>query len=121
MLEDEWATNHITIEDALSHRTGLPGHDLIYGREGDTVSKVTQRLRYLPMTAEPRVEWQYCNVMYAVITDLIQTITGRPLESVLRDWIWEPLGMRSTTFTIPSTKDRTKLARGYYWNPNTYR
>ena len=120
MLEDEWATNHITIEDALSHRTGLPGHDLIYGQEGDTVSKVIQRLRYLPMTAEPRVEWQHCNVMYGVVTDLIQTITGRALESVLREWIWEPLGMRSTTFTIPSMEDKsTKLATGYYWNPNT--
>ena len=71
------------------------------------------------MTAEPRVEWQYCNVMYAVVTDLIQTITGRRLESVLREWLWEPLGMRSTTFTVPSLGNKSKLARGYYWNPNT--
>lgn len=97
----------------------MPGHDLIYGQDHDTVSRVIKRLRYLPITAEPRVEWQYCNVMYGVITDFIQTVTGRSLESVLKQWLWEPLGMRSTTFTIPSTQDRSKLATGYYWSPET--
>lgn len=72
------------------------------------------------MTAEPRVEWQYCNVMYGVVTDFIQTVTGRSLESVLQEWFWKPLGMRSTTFTIPSAKATgSRLATGYYWNPST--
>jgi CubicO group peptidase (beta-lactamase class C family) len=31
MLENEYATNHTTIEDALSHRSGLPRHDQAYG------------------------------------------------------------------------------------------
>ena len=55
--------------------------------------------------------------MYAVITDLIQTITGTDLEDYLREKIWEPLGMLSTTFQIPSDEDeKSRLARGYYWN-----
>ncbi|KAK1714323.1 beta-lactamase/transpeptidase-like protein, partial [Colletotrichum lupini] len=28
VLSDEWATAHITLEDAMSHRTGYPSHDL---------------------------------------------------------------------------------------------
>ena len=27
VMEEEYATGHITIEDALSHRTGMPRHD----------------------------------------------------------------------------------------------
>lgn len=27
VLSDAWATEHLTLEDALSHRTGLPRHD----------------------------------------------------------------------------------------------
>lgn len=27
VLADAWATTHVTLEDALSHRTGLPRHD----------------------------------------------------------------------------------------------
>ena len=116
VLEDEYATSHLTIEDALSHRTGLPGHDLSLGQANSTPSKVVQRMRYLPFTAQPRTQWQYCNMMYAVITDLIQTVTGTDLETFLREQIWGPLGMASTTFHIPSGKhERQRLARGYYW------
>ena len=118
-LQDEHATSHTTIEDALSHRTGLPGHDLIGGQLNDTPSAIVQRMRYLPMTAEPRALWQYCNNMYAVITDLLETITGQNLETILADNFWKPLGMLSTTFTNPlatSGSESSHLARGYYWN-----
>ena len=62
VLEDEWATKHITIEDILSHRTGMPRHDMSYGGtyEGrkPTPRDVVRALRYLPMTEEPRVRFQ---------------------------------------------------------------
>ena len=117
-LEDPHATTHTSIEDALSHRSGLPRHDLMYGQLNDTPSSVVQRIRYLPMTAEPRTKFQYCNIMFGVITDLIETVTGQKLEAVLRDNFWKPLGMSSTTFTIPSAVgENSRLARGYYWDP----
>lgn len=120
VLEDQYATSHTTIEDALSHRTGLPGHDLVLGQANDTPSKVAQRMRYLPMTAQPRTQWQYCNMMYGVITDLLQVITGKHLEALLREKFWLPLGMLSTTFKIPSDEpERSRLARGYYWSSQT--
>ena len=119
MLEDGHATTHTTIEDALSHRSGLPRHDLMYGQPNDTPSSVVQRIQYLPMTAEPRTTFQYCNIMFGVITDLIETITGRKLEAILDDNIWKPLGMLSTSFTLPSTTgEDSRLARGYYWDPH---
>ena len=59
-------------------------------------------------------------MMYAVITDLIQTVTGIDLETFQREHFWKPLGMRSTTFQIPSDeRKRSRLARGYYWDPDT--
>lgn len=115
VLEDEYATNHITIEDALSHRTGLPRHDHMYGQQDDTLRSVVQRIRYLPVTREPRTKWQYCNLMFAVVTDLIETVTGISLEHFLEKKIWKPLGMASTTWTKP---DSARLARAYYWDPD---
>lgn len=95
----------------------MPRHDLIYGQPNDTPSSIVRRMRYLPMTAEPRTMWQYCNLMFVVMTDLIETITGAKLETIFHDNIWKPLGMSSTTFTIPSdVSERSRLARGYYWN-----
>lgn len=114
VLEEEHATAHTTIEDALSHRTGLPRHDLMYGQPNDTVSSVVQRMRYLPMTAEPRTVWQYCNLMFGVMTDLVETLTGIKLEQILSESFWKPLGMASTTFQISEAKN---IARGYYYDP----
>lgn len=116
VLENDYATSHTTIEDALSHRSGLPRHDLMYGQAHDTPSSIVQRMRYLPITAEPRTAFQYCNLMFVVMTDLIETLTGKYLESVLREYFWKPLGMSSTTFTLPKEQDRSRLARGYYWH-----
>jgi len=100
MLSDEWATNHITIEDALSHRSGLPRHDYSYGGnyEGKTPSlqAAVRAIRYLPLTAQPRTKFQYCNIMYGVASHIIQTLTGKWLGDVLRERIWEPLGMKAT-------------------------
>src|SRR5665213_3099564 len=56
-LENEHATAHTTIEDALSHRSGLPRHDQAYGFTSSgkraTVQEMIQSMRHLPLTAEP--------------------------------------------------------------------
>lgn len=114
MLQDDHVTTHTTIEDALSHRSGLPRHDLAYGEPDDTSATVVKRIRYLPMTAEPRTTFQYCNIMYAVATDLLETLTGLKLETILREKFWKPLGMSSTSFS--EVEATGKLARGYYWD-----
>jgi hypothetical protein len=114
VLEDDHATTHTTIEDALSHRSGLPRHDLAYGEPDDTPSTVVKRIRYLHMTAEPRTTFQYCNIMYAVATDLLETLTGLKLETLLREMFWTPLGMLSTSFS--DVIGRGNLARGYFWD-----
>jgi CubicO group peptidase (beta-lactamase class C family) len=121
VLEDEYATSHLTIEDALSHRSGLPRHDFMYGQPGDTPSSVVRRIRYLPMTYQPRTVFQYCNIMFGVMTDLLETLTGHKLETIFRDRLWGPLGMNSTSFSLSSEEDEAspKLARGYYWNPGS--
>ena len=54
VLADEYTTVHATIEDALSHRTGMPRHDTSWARPNNTVRDVVQNLRHLPMTAEIR-------------------------------------------------------------------
>lgn len=120
VLPDEWATSHVTLEDALSHRTGMPDHDLSWGTLNTTVRDAVRKLRHLRMTAEPRTKWQYCNLMYITITHFIETYTSNWLSNILRDRIWEPLGMKDTFFSLSDSKAATytgnaSLARGYVW------
>jgi CubicO group peptidase (beta-lactamase class C family) len=100
VLEDEYATAHTTIEDALSHRTGMPRHDESYGGlyngHKGTPRDLVRSLRYLPLTAEPRTRFQYCNMMFVVISHVIEALEGMWLGDFLRERIWKPLGMNST-------------------------
>jgi CubicO group peptidase (beta-lactamase class C family) len=74
VLENDYATNHTTIEDALSHRSGLPGHDCSLGGPGATVQSIVRSLRHLPINAEPRTKYQYCNAMFIVASHVIETV-----------------------------------------------
>ncbi len=123
VLEDGWATAHLTLEDALSHRTGLPRHDkalaLRYGADGHpaTARDFARSLRHLPMAGEPRAAWRYCNYMYLVASHVVQTLTGRWLGTTMREWIWEPLGMRSTYLSLEDARAGPEdLASGYCWD-----
>ncbi|KAH8821993.1 putative penicillin-binding protein [Xylogone sp. PMI_703] len=120
-LENEYATNHTTIEDALSHRSGLPRHDQAYGTNssGDkaTVQHIIQSMRHLPLTAEPRTKYQYSNLMFVVAAHVIETVTGRKFGDLLREQILKPLGMDSTFSSLEDAKSsKDGLARGYYYS-----
>lgn len=124
VLEDPWATAHVTLEDALSHRTGLPRHDLARAastRDGRPAGPgdLVRILRHLPMTAEPRTAWQYCNLMFITLSHAVETLAGgRWLGGLLREWLWEPLGMNDTFFSLEDAlaAPGRHLARGYYWD-----
>lgn len=122
VLEDSIATSQITIEDALSHRTGLSGADNLYGSwMGAKPKAVVKALRYMGALSKPfRTAWQYNNMMYSVIGDVLETATGLDWGDAVRQMLWEPLGMSSTFWhpdEIPADRKRD-LARGYFWDPS---
>lgn len=126
VLQDEWATAHLTLEDAVSHRTGMARHDIAWTATGEpndtsnarTTNKATVRkLRNLPSTAEPRVVFQYSNMMYVTLSHVIETVTGSWLGDVLRKAIWQPLGMESTFLSYKQARQSGRqIATGYFWD-----
>ena len=68
--------------------------------------------------ASRRVRWRpgtrmsYSNPGYAVAAAVLEQVTGKPYEEVIRDRIFAPLGMRTSSFVL-SDQDDTLLARGY--------
>lgn len=118
-LEDEYAATNTTIEDALSHRSGLAPTDLIYGGwMGADPKSIVRVLRYLgPLSMPFRTGFQYNNLMYSVVGEVAKAVTGLDCKALLKSFIWEPLDMNSTfwaTQDIPETK-KQYLSRGYYW------
>jgi CubicO group peptidase (beta-lactamase class C family) len=123
VLASEDVTQKVTVEDALSHRTGLPRHDLALGSTigSDTtaVRDIVRQLRHLPLTAELRTKFQYNNAMFIVAAHVIETVTGEPLGDLLARRIWGPLGMTETYFSLEDARGpngENPLAHGYAYN-----
>ena len=117
VLPDDYSTNHLTLQDALSHRTGMPRHDLSYGQEGSTTRDIVRSIRYLPLTKPLRTTFQYCNIMVATMGYVIEQLTGQRLVDVFSKRIWEPLNMTSTFLSLSATLESKKpLATAYHWS-----
>lgn len=125
VLSDEWATDHVTVEDALSHRTGYPRHDLAVRQTGSANTRDGVRnLRNLPMSAEPRAAYQYCNKMYGVAGYLIETLTGRSwLGDFFHRHLWGPMGMDETFLGLRDARSSSDLllADEYYYHNRSKR
>ena len=117
VLQATYWTEHITIEDALSHRTGMPRHDKCCIGTGGSVRDTVRKLRHLPASREPRTISQYCNMMYVAVSHAIEVVTGEPLGDFLAHRIWQPLGMTSTYFSLGDAEKSGKpFAKGYFWD-----
>jgi CubicO group peptidase (beta-lactamase class C family) len=116
LLSDDWATEHITLEDALSHRTGYPRHD--FARITHDYPTMVRNFRNLPMSAEPRVKFQYNNLMFGTIGFLVSKLTGSWLGDVFRDRLWIPMGMNSTYLSLPDVKRSKHVMADEYWYNN---
>lgn len=126
VLADEYATGHVTIEDALSHRSGFPRHDRSYGAvEGSdrkaTLKEIVRDMRHLPLTAEPRTRYQYCNLMFMAISHMVESLTGEWMGDLLARRIFQPLHMDATFFSLAQAQNSSEdLARGYYFQDEEY-
>jgi CubicO group peptidase (beta-lactamase class C family) len=71
-----------------------------------------RRLGTLPLMHQPGEVWQYGLGSY-VLGVLIARASGRPFEDFLRERIFEPLGMKDTSFCVPAAK-LARLATSYW-------
>jgi len=114
VLSNPWATQHINIRDALTHRTGLPGHDLAWV---PTTRDLVHGLRYLPFSVEPREMVQYSNKMYGVLGYLLEKLTGSTVGEIFHKYLWQPMGMNETFFGLPDAlASGVPLAKCYHWS-----
>ncbi|KAF5586001.1 beta-lactamase transpeptidase [Fusarium subglutinans] len=89
-----------TMQDVLSHNTGLAHMDLTWlGVECGYILDKEDLLgvvSHLPPVHDLRRGFHYNNYMYAVAGSVIETQSGRPWYELLRERILEPLAMHRT-------------------------
>ncbi len=109
-LGNAYLTNHITVRDLLSHRTGLPrGDELFSSPINLTPEEILRRINHLAPQAELRTKYIYSNAMYFVAGQVVARISGQSWDQFMRQRLFKPLGMDATTFNVNDVP-RNRLA-----------
>jgi CubicO group peptidase (beta-lactamase class C family) len=110
------AQNVMTVEHLLTHQSGLVQSIFAVGTAlGDlyeqhipsdgslTALETAQRLGELPLRFEPGSAWHYGHST-DVLGAVLEVAAGQPLDVLLKERIFDPLGMDETTFYVPAAK-----------------
>ena len=94
-MYNDYLTTHITTRDILTHRTGLPRHDLVWYGSDLSRKEIYHKLRYLEPNKDLRETFQYNNLMYLTAGVLIEELTGLTWEEFVTKNIFENLDMKN--------------------------
>ncbi len=98
-LNDPVANQAVTLRDVLSHRTGLASHDELWYRSPWPVSEQIRRAGFLPLAHEFRKAFHYQSVLYSAAGLATASAGGQSWDSLVRQRIFEPLGMKAAICT----------------------
>jgi CubicO group peptidase (beta-lactamase class C family) len=118
----------ITLEQLLLHTSGLiadnPVSDYKDGRK-----KALERICQLKPITEPGTKFRYSDVNFIVLGELVERVSGLALDAFARKYVFEPLGLRETTFkpgkelaerAAPTQKREGRWMRGEVHDPRAY-
>lgn len=97
----------VTLRDVMTHTSGLGGDQRLEGTIEETAKKLAAR----PLDFEPGTKWQYSPGL-TVAARCVEVASGMPYEEFLAQRIFQPLGMKDTTFR-PSDAQLERLATLY--------
>lgn len=110
----QWAD--LTVHHLLTHTSGIPDFgdipDLdVTAMLPATHADLVDRIRQEPLRFRPGERWAYSSAGYIVLGALVEQVTGRAYEQVLKERILEPLRMHRTGCCI--VDDDPDRAIGY--------
>ena len=104
----------ITLSDMMSHRTGLPRHDMVlYAFPIASRDSLIQKFRYLEPAANIREKFLYNNLMYELQGIILERKTGTFWGESFKQTLFEPLEMHNTVTSISELVKQDEPAFGY--------
>jgi len=95
-LYDPWITQHFTVTDLLTHRSGLApysGDLMLWPRPNSfTREDILHGLRYFEPAKEFRTGYDYDNLLYIVAGELVPAVTGQQWQDFVDEHILGRLG-----------------------------
>lgn len=109
----------VTIHQLLTHTSGIPDYtessDFMRNEIRNPLSAKELVEKYCSgdLEFEPGTQWKYDNSGYVILGAVIEEVTGKPYETVLKENILKPLGMNSSGYDH-NEEIIEKRASGYH-------
>ena len=110
-VADPYVSAHLTLRDALAHRTGTASADLLwYARPSANPAALIERLGALPQTSSLRERFGYSNLMYIVAGEVLTRRSGVAWEEFVAKEILAPLDMKRSTVELSRVTQMANVA-----------
>ncbi|MGA0555590.1 serine hydrolase [Larkinella sp. VNQ87] len=111
--------DQITLEQLFRHTSGIYDFkSILYGPDSATVTRpvskewVVAQFKDKPLAAKPGTAVHYTNSGYYLLGLIVEKLTGKPFETVVRERFFSPLKLTQSGFDFINTKNRGKTT-GY--------
>ena len=115
----------VTVHQLLNHTSGIPSYTGLPGffqdvsRNPFKVDDFVKKYASNDLEFEPGSKFSYNNSGYFLLGAIIEKVSGKPYEQVLKENIFEPLGMKNTGYDHFDTLIE-KRATGYQKTANGF-
>ena len=97
--QPEWR-HKVTVRHLMTHTSGLPPFKE-YWRTSTSKQETLARIFAEPLEYEPGTKVVYSDLGIILMADIIQRLTGKPLDVLANENIFGPLGMRHSMYNPP--------------------
>ena len=106
----------VKLRDLLTHTSGVanypPGVNDVYAKRNRTLAETALATALQPLQFEPGTQWSYSNPGIDTLGRVIEVVSGESYEEFLQKRVFDPLGMKDTTF-YPNEAQLKRLATTY--------
>jgi CubicO group peptidase (beta-lactamase class C family) len=110
----------VTLRDMLAHRTGLPGNNGLWVSSPATRNELVQQVSSIRPALGFREGYIYNNMMFVASGAVMEAVTGKSWENIIREKLLGPLQMNATGFFGEAKVTGSNIAYPYF-NPDTSR
>jgi CubicO group peptidase (beta-lactamase class C family) len=89
---------NITVTQILTHTSGLGEAPAVGARNARTLSDLVPLWLAAPMQYEPGAKWQYTQSGINLAARIVEVVSGLSFDTFVQQRIFDPLGMKNTTF-----------------------
>ena len=116
------SSREMTLRHVLSHSTGLMPH--AYSNmldSGVAYKKIQEKFNEIPTVCPPGRCYGYQNVVFSLVSDVVEISENESYEQYLQERIFTPLGMRTASVGLAGYTDSLNVSSAHQFGGETWR